>query len=173
MQVMGKPILIVEDSRTYAVMLRSTLERLGRVVEHVMTLNGAMAMLNARAYDVVLFDLFLPDSDGIQGLERVLEITDAPVIVLTALEDESTARAALRAGADDYIFKGALDQTILWRTLGRATERQFFRLKQRERFAIKPSRPNGGETVRSVELRNDDVRVHKDTQHAAPQSDDD
>lgn len=134
MQSSGRPILLVEDSRTYAVMMRTTLERLGCSVEHVMTLRGALATLRERTYHAILFDLFLPDSDGVEGIEKLLDVTDAPVIVLTALEDENTARAALRIGADDYIFKGGLDQALLWRTLNRAVERQFYRLKQRDRY---------------------------------------
>ncbi|MFC2013576.1 response regulator [Chloroflexota bacterium] len=59
---------------------------------------------------VVLCDLGLPDSQGIETLARVRTEVEIPVVVLTSLEDESTAEEAVLAGAQDYLVKGQVTQ---------------------------------------------------------------
>lgn len=66
---------------------------------------GALEMAIATQPEVVLLDLGLPDVDGLVVLGMLRGLTDVPVIVITARDDEATIVAALDAGADDYVVK--------------------------------------------------------------------
>jgi len=73
---------------------------------------------------VVLLDLGLPDATGLEGLERIRErLPDIPIVVLTGLDDDSTALEALKKGAQDYLVKGSFEEKLLSRTLQYAIER--------------------------------------------------
>ncbi len=75
--------------------------------------------------DVVLMDLGLPDSTGIETLEKFLEYRwNCAVIVITGLNDEETGRAAVKMGAQDYLIKGQIDSTLLHRAVIHAIERK-------------------------------------------------
>lgn len=67
--------------------------------------------------DVVLLDLNLPDSSGIQTVERCRLLTDAPIVVLTGNDEKRLAFAALEAGAQDYLVKGQFDPDALARAV--------------------------------------------------------
>ncbi|MFZ4536657.1 EAL domain-containing protein [Propionivibrio sp.] len=56
--------------------------------------------------DVVLLDLNLPDSTGIASVERCRKLSDAPVVVLTGLDDQAATKTAIQSGAEDYLTKG-------------------------------------------------------------------
>ncbi|MCX4092873.1 response regulator transcription factor [Nocardia sp. alder85J] len=66
---------------------------------------GADLLTSHRGYDAVILDLGLPDADGQQVLRRLREVSDIPVIVLTARSDERSIVRGLRGGADDYLIK--------------------------------------------------------------------
>ena len=71
------------------------------------TLAEGLGMLHEHAFDAVLLDLGLPDSSGLEGLDRIHgEMPDLPVIVLTGRDDEGMAIEAIRHGAQDYLVKG-------------------------------------------------------------------
>jgi len=75
--------------------------------------------------DVVLLDLGLPDSQGLETLGKVrAQAAAMPIIVLTGLDDEVTAVEAVRQGAQDYLVKGDVDSKLLWRTLRYSIERK-------------------------------------------------
>lgn len=89
------------------------------------SLEAGLKKLMSQPFDVVLLDLSLPDA---WGLEAVLELTrtwpDLPIVVLTGLEDQQTALAALKEGAQDYLSKDGLDRNLLIRSLQYAIERK-------------------------------------------------
>jgi signal transduction histidine kinase len=91
---------------------------------HVKTLTDGLEELESNLYDVLLLDLGLPESTGIETLERVAETDpDLPIIVLTGLDNEQVAVQAIQAGAQDYLQKGNLDSDRLVRALRYAVER--------------------------------------------------
>jgi diguanylate cyclase (GGDEF)-like protein len=120
-------ILLVEDNYDHAALLRTILtgdNQRQLAVKHAARLQEALEYLAGEEVDVILLDLGLPDSSGLQGLERVHELVPgAPVIIMTAMEDEATASAAIQKGAQDYLIKGLLDRTQLDRAIRYAIER--------------------------------------------------
>ena len=86
---------------------------------------AALEHLGRSPVDAVLLDLGLPDSQGMDGLRRILEkAPDVAVVVLTGSEDPARVRAAIAAGAQDYQVKGIFPRGHLSRVLGLATHRQ-------------------------------------------------
>jgi diguanylate cyclase (GGDEF)-like protein/PAS domain S-box-containing protein len=121
-------VLVVEDNPTDARLLEVMLARLtaqGFRWRRVDRLSDALTLLNQRRYDVVLLDLALPDSCGLDTIRRVRSTAaDVPIVVLTGLDDESTGLASLREGAQDYLLKDELRPNLLSRALRYAIERQ-------------------------------------------------
>ncbi|MBF6212525.1 response regulator transcription factor [Nocardia puris] len=66
---------------------------------------GSDLLLDHRGYDAVLLDLGLPDIDGLQVLRQLREVSQVPVLILTARDDERSIVRGLRGGADDYVVK--------------------------------------------------------------------
>jgi len=74
--------------------------------------------------DIILSDLSLPDSQGLDTIVRVhSQASDVPIIVLTSLNDEDLAIMALQKGAQDYLVKGQVDSNLLVRSIKYAIER--------------------------------------------------
>lgn len=120
-------VLLVEDDHVVrGAMLRSLTDR-GHTVQAVGTALDALRRVAAEAPDLVVLDLGLPDLDGADALRMMRGITDIPIIIATARDDEQSVVRLLRAGADDYMvkpFTGAhLDAriTTVLRRVGRAT----------------------------------------------------
>jgi CheY-like chemotaxis protein len=114
-------ILLIEDNLADARFLQELLTELSadiaRVV-HVDHLSIALRRLREEQFDVLLLDFFLPDSQGVETLNRIREhAPDVPIIVMTGLNDEAIAQQMVQAGAQGYIVKGHLDGTVLLRTL--------------------------------------------------------
>lgn len=75
-------------------------------------------------FDLLLLDLSLPDGEGLDTLRQVHSVApNLPVIVLTGLDDEDIAIAAVREGAQDYLIKGKFDEPLLARAIRYALER--------------------------------------------------
>jgi len=88
------------------------------------SLSRALSLLEQDAYDVILLDLSLPDSLGINTFsEMYAHVPEVPILVTTATEDKMQASEVLREGAQDYLVKGELDVHILNRALHYAIER--------------------------------------------------
>jgi two-component system KDP operon response regulator KdpE len=98
-------ILLIEDEPQMTRFLRITLQGHGyRLVEADTGQKGLMQAAT-RNPDVILLDLGLPDMDGLEVTQRIREWSEAPVIVLSAREQEEDKIRALDAGADDYLTK--------------------------------------------------------------------
>jgi DNA-binding response OmpR family regulator len=120
-------VLLVEDDHVVrGAMLRSLSDR-GHAVHAVGTALDALRRVAAETPDLVVLDLGLPDLDGADALRMLRGITDVPIIIATARDDEQAIVQLLRAGADDYMvkpFTGAhLDAriTTVLRRVGRAS----------------------------------------------------
>lgn len=74
--------------------------------------------------DIVLLDLSLPDSDGLDTLTTLLDHTDTPVVVLTGLRDRDTGIEALHQGAQEYLVKDEINSDLLIRSVYQAIERR-------------------------------------------------
>jgi PAS domain S-box-containing protein len=117
-------VLVVEDNPTQSTLLRLHLQKLSFKVECVSTLAGALERLASPGIDVVLLDLSLPDSQGIDTFYRVHSLTEnTPVVVLSALDDQQLALEALHSGAQDYLIKGRVGDDSIVRCLRYAIER--------------------------------------------------
>ena len=88
-------------------------------------LGEALGMIQERDFDVILLDLSLPDSLGLDTFYRMkLTAGNIPVVILTGHGDENLARKAVREGAQDYIAKDELSSKVLTRAVSYAIERQ-------------------------------------------------
>ncbi|MEU0029019.1 response regulator transcription factor [Streptomyces sp. NPDC006335] len=96
-------VLLVEDDEPVAQSLRRGLIRYGFEVEWVST--GGAALGHQGPYDVVLLDLGLPDTDGLDVCRALRERGDVPIIVISARSDETDRVVGLELGADDYVSK--------------------------------------------------------------------
>lgn len=121
-------VLVVEDNPTDARLLEMMLAKLtaqGFRWRRVDRLSDALTLLTQRHYDIVLLDLALPDSYGLETIRRVRSaVADVPIVVLTGLDDEATGLASLREGAQDYLLKDELRPNLLSRAMRYAIERQ-------------------------------------------------
>jgi two-component system, cell cycle sensor histidine kinase and response regulator CckA len=122
-------ILIVEDSDFDARLLTRHLNKaLGETsvqITRTDKLRQAKEALSSTKFDVIVVDLGLPDSRGLEALNTLQRIAPStPVVVLTGTADEDLGRAALRAGAQDYLVKGEMGGAALTRSLRYAIERQ-------------------------------------------------
>lgn len=98
-------LLVVEDDRDAADVVRFLFAKAGHEVIHAQT--GSMALREAyqRRPDLVILDVGLPDLDGWAVLERLRDLTDVPVLMLTGHSLDSEKVRGLRSGADDYLTK--------------------------------------------------------------------
>ncbi|WP_053744837.1 MULTISPECIES: response regulator transcription factor [unclassified Streptomyces] len=96
-------VLLVEDDEPVAQSLRRGLLRYGFEVAWVST--GGAALSHTDPYDVVLLDLGLPDTDGLDVCRALRERGDVPIIVISARSDETDRVVGLELGADDYVSK--------------------------------------------------------------------
>jgi PAS domain S-box-containing protein len=102
-----KTILIVEDEGVVALSMQEALKKLGyRVVAIAVTGNEAIALAMQHKPDVVLMDIHIKgDMDGIQTTEKLNEISDVPVIFLTAYADDETIQRAVKTRSHSYLVK--------------------------------------------------------------------
>lgn len=120
-------ILLIEDHPGDARLIREMLSdaRGGPFeMECEETLAAGLARLAGQHFDVLILDLSLPDSWGLETLDRALrEVRDIPVVVLTGMEDEQASVSALDRGAQDYLVKGRIDPDMLSRSIRYALAR--------------------------------------------------
>ncbi|MCY7342937.1 MAG: response regulator transcription factor [Pseudonocardia sp.] len=96
-------ILLVEDDDRIAAALRPALHRHGMTTSRLATGRGAVDHLGG--VDVVLLDLGLPDIDGVDVCRAIREVSDVPVIVVSARGEVDDRILGLHSGADDYLVK--------------------------------------------------------------------
>lgn len=120
-------VLLIEDNRGYAYFIRYTLMRkhAGHFdLQHVTRLDQGLAEIESSPPDIVLLDLGLPDSAGLETFSSVQEHAhDLPIIILTVLDDDAITMKAVRQGAQDYLLKDKLDKDLLVRSIRYAIAR--------------------------------------------------
>jgi signal transduction histidine kinase len=120
-------VLIIEDDEGDTVLICRLLGNAQSVyvdITRASRVSSAIEFLKEKRFDVVLSDLGLPDSRGIDTFFKVHALCpEIPVIVLTGHDDEATAVTAVQSGAQDYLVKGQIDTNILIRSMRYAMER--------------------------------------------------
>jgi signal transduction histidine kinase len=120
-------VLLIEDNAGFAYFIRDILMRLHAgqfVLDEARLLREGLARLRRGGVDLVLLDLGLPDSareETFAGVQAVAE--GVPILVLTVVEDDAIALQTMRAGAQDYLVKDQVDQSLLVRAIRYALER--------------------------------------------------
>ncbi|HEX2619718.1 MAG TPA: response regulator, partial [Phototrophicaceae bacterium] len=121
--------LLIEDNRGDARLIREMLAQARQVtirLDIMETLNDGLLQLaeTGYAYDIILLDLTLPDSMGLDTLINVrTHAPDVAIIVMTGTDDENLGIQAVRHGAQDYLIKGDVDTRLLQRAIYYAMER--------------------------------------------------
>lgn len=121
-------ILLIEDNQGDAELLQDLLEQVRAnefAIAHVTRLRDVLNYLQPGQFDVILLDLSLPDSHGLETLMQVqTQAPTVPIVVLTGTNDEDLAIKAVRNGAQDYLVKGQVDGHLLKRAIHYAIERK-------------------------------------------------
>lgn len=135
-------ILLVEDSSLDARMFTEFLRRSEIAACEIIvatTVNDAVCKLREARFELVVLDLNLPDSRGLETFYTIQKATEIPVVIFTGSSDDAVTSQAIMAGAQDYIVKGETDKHSLIRSLRFAIERskraqveQQLRQQQRE-----------------------------------------
>jgi DNA-binding response OmpR family regulator len=111
----GMRVLVVDDDSDIRGLLRQLLERSGHLVKEAGDGREGLRTLHSWRPDLVLLDITMPGLDGYTTLERIRELTDVPVLMLSARETEIDKVRGLKAGADDYVTKPFGRQELLAR----------------------------------------------------------
>jgi PAS domain S-box-containing protein len=136
-------IMLIEDNPGDADLIREMLPEAGDVsfrIEQLSRLSDGLARLNSGGIDLVLLDLGLPDSQGLDTFRKLIETwPDKPVIVLTGNNDQKCAVAAVKEGAQDFLVKGQIGEGVLERAImyavGRKQAEEALRISE-ERFRV-------------------------------------
>ena len=102
---MSKTIAIIEDERPIAELIARTLEEHGFRTKSYSSGGAFLAALRNGAPSLCLLDLGLPDGDGMALLQRIRQLADTPIIILSARQHPSDRIVGLELGADDYVIK--------------------------------------------------------------------
>ncbi|WP_017655657.1 response regulator [Fortiea contorta] len=136
-------VLLVEDNPGDILLLQEFLREVTTTVVELIPIDHlapALEYLQHQNSDVILLDLSLPDSQGLETFNRVHHQAKAtPIIVLTGIDDETIALKAMQAGAQDYLVKGQVTGDLLVRSMRYAIERQRGEMALRqseERFRV-------------------------------------
>lgn len=108
-------VLVVDDDADVRALVSTLLGRAGYLVAEAPDGRAALKALYGQRPDLVVLDVNMPDLDGWATLERIRELSDVPVVMLSARGEELEKVRALRAGADDYVTKPFGRQELLAR----------------------------------------------------------
>ena len=122
-------VLLIDDDALDRKLVKLALSDTGGQVKFKINtaekLSQADELMAQTSFDVVLLDLGLPDSKGIETVKKFRELNaEVPVVVLTGLEDEEGAIEAIKAGADDYVAKDKLLKDLIVRSIRYTIERK-------------------------------------------------
>ena len=98
-------ILVVDDDENTVRLLKFTLERAGAHVWSATSGPQALRLTFEHRPDIILLDVKMPDMDGLTVCQRLRDLADMPIIMLTALAGSEYVTGAFAAGADDYVLK--------------------------------------------------------------------
>ena len=143
MDVQFLKVLLVEDNFKQAELFEELLSQAKTShfeLTHVQRLDETLKLLEQDSFDVILLNLSLPDSQGLETIARVrMTSIVTPIVVLAGLNDQDLAVQAIRSGAQDFLIKGQLDCPLLVHALCYAIERTQMSQKlceSEERYAL-------------------------------------
>ena len=129
--------LLIEDNPGDARLIREMLSEVGPEafeLQTAETLSEGFRCIAENSIDLTLLDLTLPDSRGLETLEKVRsEFPTIPVVVLTGLDDEEIGMKAVQGGAQDYLVKGKVDAHMLVRSARYAVQRMRMEMELRQK----------------------------------------
>jgi DNA-binding response OmpR family regulator len=108
-------VLVADDDEDIRGLVRTLLERSGATVHEAADGRSALREFHAHRPDLVVLDVQMPELDGWQVLERIRDLSDVPVLMLTARGQELERVRGLQSGADDYVVKPFGKQELLAR----------------------------------------------------------
>lgn len=121
-------IMLVEDNPGDVRLIQMMLREQGDSyfeLEHASSLTQGLRRLDHGGFDLILLDLGLPESQGLDTLRAVMiKAPSLPIVVLTGLDDETMGLQALQIGAQDYLSKGQITGNLLVRSIRYAAERK-------------------------------------------------
>jgi len=133
-------VLIIENNKADVMLFQAAMmAEVGRGEEQqelrigvVHSVSEGLKAILAKAYDIILLDLTLPEHDSLDGLSKILNKTNRiPIVVYSNVYSSELARQAISMGAQDYIVKGSMGRTELVRALVHAKIRHDNLLKIR------------------------------------------
>ena len=121
-------VLLVEGDPAYVKYIKALITEVIReikiLVDHAPSLAEAIDLLDKKDFDVVLMDLMLPDSMGLETFQQFNQrAPNMPVVLLSSLDDSQVATQAVSEGAQDYLPKRGLSSRLLLRSIRYAIER--------------------------------------------------
>jgi signal transduction histidine kinase len=138
-------VLLIEDNPDDEFMIELMLEEVSTgttrfILSSVERLKEGFTYISKNKFDIILLDLTLPDSYGLNSFTRLhTHYPDIPIVVLSGLDDESVAIKAVREGAQDYLVKGLVDSNLISHAIRYAIQRhrlvnelESSRIRQRE-----------------------------------------
>ena len=121
-------VLLIEDDPEDILIIKELLDekyKLSIKLESVSYLSKALNKISSNDISIIILDLFLPDSHGLDTLIKIREyVPEIPIIILTGMDNEDVAYQAAQEGAQDYLIKGQMDSKTLVRSIRYAIERQ-------------------------------------------------
>jgi two-component system, OmpR family, KDP operon response regulator KdpE len=156
---MAEKILIIDDEETTVHLLSLLLERRAFEVIKAFSAEDGLRKAYRHQPDLVLLDIMMPDMDGWEVCKRLREMSDVPIIFLTAKSEGKDVVRGLEMGADDYVVKPYDNDELV------------ARVKAHLRRAPKPNMSeelvfNGGDF--RINFMNREVRVRNDMKHLTP-----
>lgn len=144
-------VLLIEDNRGDAFLIQRMLKEVTKTnfkVKHAPKLSQGLEYISNEDYDVILLDLALPDSVGIETFNKTNKSApELPIIILTGLSDEEFAINAVGEGAQDYLVKAEVDSRLLDRAIKYAIERNLIEdklKKSEERYRVMVEKTQSG-----------------------------
>jgi DNA-binding response OmpR family regulator len=156
---MSEKILVIDDEDTTVQLISILLERRGFEVIKAYSAEDGMRKAYRHQPDLVLLDIMMPDMDGWEVCKRLREMSDVPIIFLTARGDVKDVVRGLEMGADDYVPKPYDNDELVARI--RAHLRRAPKPNMSEELAF-----NGGEF--RINFMNREVRVRSELKHLTP-----
>ncbi len=155
-------VLLIEDNEEqvqFLTQLLHTTESVGFEVIAAGALRSGLEKAASGIIDLILLDLTLPDSDGIETFIRVIEqAPDTPIVVLSGIRDVALAIETVQLGAQDYLVKGHVDNHLLVRSLQYAIERKKVQLQLKRANEELESKVQ----ERTAALRESNVRLQRE-----------
>ncbi len=156
---MSEKILVIDDEQTTLDLIQMLLERRGFEVFRALSAEDGLRKAYRFQPDLVLLDIMMPDMDGWDVCKRLREMSDMPIIFLTARSDTKDVVKGLEIGADDYVMKPYDNDELVARI--KAHLRRAPKATMSEELSF-----NNGEF--RINFMNREVRVRNELKHLTP-----